>query len=136
VEENRDFLHTIIKDYVDIVFANEEEATTFSKMSVDASLSCIAERANIAVVKIGSKGSLIMQNKQKEKIDVFPANCIDTTGAGDLYASGFLYGYANGYNLQRCGKIGSYLSSKIVEETGPKFAPDKWNELRENIGKL
>jgi sugar/nucleoside kinase (ribokinase family) len=133
VEENRVFLNTIIEEHVNIVFANEEEATTLTKMSVDNSLRYLAERTNIAVVKIGSKGSLIMQGEQKEIINVFPANCIDTTGAGDLYASGFLYGYANKYDLQRCGKMGSYLASQIVEEIGPKFPPEKWNELRKNI---
>jgi sugar/nucleoside kinase (ribokinase family) len=136
VAENRDFLHTIIENHVDIVFANEEEATTFAQASVDDSLSYLAERTNIAVVKIGSKGSLIMKDEQKETIDVFPANCIDTTGAGDLYASGFLYGYANNYNLHQCGKIGSYLASQIVEEIGTKFAHNKWNELQEKIKKL
>jgi sugar/nucleoside kinase (ribokinase family) len=136
VEENIDFLHELIEEHVDIVFANEEEATTFTKMSIDDSLHYIAERTNIAVVKIGSKGSLIMKDGQKTTIKSFPANCIDTTGAGDLYASGFLYGHANKYDLQRCGKIGSYLASQIVEEIGPKFTNEKWNKLRENIKEL
>lgn len=136
VEENRDFLNTIIEKHVDIVFANEEEAITLTKMSVDNSLSYLAERTNIAVVKIGNKGSLIMQDEQKEIINIFPANCIDTTGAGDLYASGFLYGYANHYNLQRCGKMGSYLASQIVEEIGPKFPHEKWDKLQKKIKEL
>ncbi|MDR1182521.1 MAG: PfkB family carbohydrate kinase, partial [Bacteroidales bacterium] len=136
VEENRAFLHTIIEKYVDIVFANEEEATTFAQTSVDESLQYIAERTNIAVVKIGSKGSLIMKNGQKEIIPAYPANCIDTTGAGDLYASGFLSAYAKEYDLEQCGKTGSYLASQIVKEIGTKFADEKWNRLQENIKKL
>jgi sugar/nucleoside kinase (ribokinase family) len=136
VEENRDFLNIIIEKYVDIVFANEEEATRLTEMSVDNSLLYLAKRTNIAVVKIGSKGSLIMQDGQKEIINVFPANCIDTTGAGDLYASGFLYGYANKYDLQRCGKMGSYLASRIVEEIGPKFPHEKWYQLQKKIKEL
>jgi len=133
VEENRDFLHKIIENHVDIVFANEEEATAFSQTSIEDSLSYIAEKTRIAVVKVGSKGSFIVKNGQKESILPYPANCIDTTGAGDLYASGFLYAYVKGYSLQRCGKTGSYLAARIVEEIGTKFPHEKWDKMLKNI---
>ena len=136
VEENKDFLHEIIENHVDIVFANEEEATAFSGLSIEDSLSYIADRTKIAVVKVGSKGSFIMKDGKKETIMPFPANCIDTTGAGDLYASGFLYGYVKQYDMQRCGKTGSYLASKIVEEIGTKFPNQKWDAILENIVRL
>jgi sugar/nucleoside kinase (ribokinase family) len=133
VEENREFLHQIIENHVDIVFANEEEAVTFSQKSIEDSLSYIAEKTKIAVVKVGAKGSYVMQGGQKEVIKPFTANCIDTTGAGDLYASGFLYAYVKGYDLQRCGKTGSYLAAQIVEEIGPKFPQEKWDNILKNI---
>jgi len=133
VEENREFLHKIIENHVDIVFANEEEAVAFSQKSIEDSLSYIAEKTEISVVKVGSKGSFVMKNGQKEDILPFSANCIDTTGAGDLYASGFLYGYVKGYDLQRCGKIGSYLAAQIVEEIGPKFPAEKWDKILKDI---
>jgi sugar/nucleoside kinase (ribokinase family) len=136
VEENRDFLHEIIENHVDIVFANEEEATAFSQQSIEDSLSYIAKKTKIAVVKVGVKGSFVMHGGQKEIIKPFTANCIDTTGAGDLYASGFLYGYVNGYDLQRCGKTGSYLAAKIVEVTGSKFTCEKWDEILKDINSL
>jgi sugar/nucleoside kinase (ribokinase family) len=136
VEENRDFLHNIIENHVDIVFANEEEAVAFSQQSIDDSVSYLAERTKIAVVKVGSKGSFIMKGKQKEVIMPFPANCIDTTGAGDLYASGFLYGYVREYELQQCGKTGSYLAAKIVEEIGTKFTSEKWDKILKDINLL
>jgi sugar/nucleoside kinase (ribokinase family) len=133
VEENRDFLHEIIENHVDIVFANEEEATAFSQLPIEDSLSYLGDKTKIAIVKVGSKGSFIMKNGKKEVIKPFPANCIDTTGAGDLYASGFLYGYVNGYELQHCGKIGSYLAAQIVEEIGPKFPDEKWDKILKKI---
>ncbi len=136
VEDNLDFLHELIEEYVDIVFANEEEATALTKKSPEKALHEIAKKAKIAVVKIGSEGSWIMQDKQKEKIQPFAANCVDTTGAGDLYASGFLYGYVNNYDLQRAGTIGSYLAAQIVEEIGPKFPKERWKEIIKQIGKL
>jgi len=136
VEDNLDFLHQLIEEHVDIVFANEEEAAALTKKSPEEALHIIAEKAKIAVVKIGAEGSWVMQGKQKEKIKPFVANCVDTTGAGDLYASGFLYGYANGYDLQRSGTIGSYLSAQIVEEIGPKFPKEKWNLILEKVGEI
>ncbi|MDR0367562.1 MAG: adenosine kinase [Bacteroidales bacterium] len=136
VEENADFLHTLIEEYVDIVFANEEEAVALTKKSPEEALHVIAEKAKIAIVKIGSEGSWIMQEKQKEKIRPFVANCVDTTGAGDLYASGFLFGYANDYPLQHAGTIGSYLAAQIVEEIGPKFPAAKWDVILKNMEEL
>jgi sugar/nucleoside kinase (ribokinase family) len=118
------------------VFANEEEAVAFSGKSVEDSLSYIAKKTKIAVVKVGSKGSFVMQGTQKEVIKPFPAHCIDTTGAGDLYASGFLYAYVKGYDLPRCGKTGSYLAAQIVEETGSKFSQEKWDKILKNIDLL
>ena len=133
VEENRDFLHKIIENHVDIVFANEEEATAFSQLPIEDSLSYIAEKTRIAVVKVGSKGSFILKGSQKEKIVSYSANCIDTTGAGDLYASGFLYSYVRGFSLQRCGKTGSFLASKIVEEIGTKIPQQKWEKIMRDM---
>ena len=133
VEENKDFLHQIIENHVDIVFANEEEATAFSTLPIEDSVSYLAEKTKIAVVKVGYKGSFIMKNGKKEVIKPFPANCIDTTGAGDLYAAGFLYGYVRGYELSHCGKIGSYLSAQIVEEIGSKFSDVKWTKILTDI---
>jgi len=136
VEENRDFLHQIIENQVDIVFANEEEATAFSQTSVEDSIFYLAEKTKIAVVKVGAKGSFVMKNGQKEVIKPFIANCIDTTGAGDLYASGFLYAYVKGYDLQRCGTTGSYLAARVVEEIGTKFTAEKWNKILKDIDLL
>ena len=133
VEENRDFLHEIIENHVDIVFANEEEATAFSQLPIEDSVFYLAEKTKIAVVKVGAKGSFVMKNGKKEVVKPFAANCIDTTGAGDLYASGFLYGYVNGYELAHCGKIGSYLAAQIVEEIGPKFPDIKWGNILKEI---
>ena len=133
VEENRGFLHKIIENQVDIVFANEEEATAFSQLPIEDSLSYIAEKTRIAVVKVGSKGSFVLKGNQKENIISYPANCIDTTGAGDLYAAGFLYAYVRGFSLQRCGKTGSFLASKIVEEIGTKIPQEKWEKIMKDM---
>ncbi|HOF16137.1 MAG TPA: adenosine kinase [Bacteroidales bacterium] len=132
VNENYDFLHELVEKYVDIVFANEEEAKAFTGEEPEKALGKIAEVCDIAIVKVGPKGSFIKKGEQMHLIQPYQANCRDTTGAGDIYASGFLHGYINNYPLARCGKLGSYLSSEIIQVIGPKFSDKQWNEILKN----
>lgn len=128
VEENLDFLKQIIPEHIDIVFANEEEAKSLTGKEPEDALHDISEMCDIAVVKIGSKGSLIKQGKNIYKLGVIEANSIDTTGAGDLYASGFIYGLLQGYPLDKCGRIGALLSGKVIEVIGARMDKARWKE--------
>ncbi|HLP62291.1 MAG TPA: PfkB family carbohydrate kinase, partial [Candidatus Deferrimicrobium sp.] len=130
VKENLDFLHAIVDQYVDIVFANEEEAKSFTgKNDPQEALVDIAEKCRIAVVKIGKEGSLIKAGCRQYNIPPITAAAVDTTGAGDLYAAGFFYGLTCGHSLDICGKIGSITSGKIVEVVGAKMDDRKWQEV-------
>lgn len=130
VAEHLDFLRSITERSIDIIFANEEEAKAFTgKEDPAEALVEISQQCNIAVVKIGSKGSLVRQGSEQFHISPIAVNCIDTTGAGDLYASGFFYGLTCGQPLGICGKIGSITAGKIVEVIGPKMGPDKWRQV-------
>lgn len=129
VEDNRDFLINLIENYVDIVFANEAEARALILKEPDEALHDIAELTNIAVVKFGVKGSMIKHKNNVIKVDAFKANAIDTTGAGDLYAAGFLYGFANDWTLEKCGKLGSLTASKVVEVIGAKINENEWKNI-------
>lgn len=133
VEANRDFLKEVIEKYVDIVFANEEEAKAFTGQTPEESLHELAKIANIAVVKIGSKGSMIKRNDEVVNVGVIKVNSIDTTGAGDLYASGFIYGLAKGLTLEKSGKIGAILSGKVIEVVGPKMEEEIWNQIKQMV---
>ncbi|MCF8302605.1 MAG: adenosine kinase [Bacteroidales bacterium] len=137
VEMNLDFLDEFISDYVDILFANEEEARSLTGKEPEEALNILATKAGIAIVKIGSEGSLIKQGDQVYRIKPIEAQPVDTTGAGDVYASGFLYGLISNYDLETSGKIGSLLAGKVIEVTGAKMNMEKWNEihnyLAENI---
>jgi sugar/nucleoside kinase (ribokinase family) len=136
VESNEAFLHDIVENYVDIVFANEHEATSFTGEEPRKALDAIARKCEIAVVKIGKEGSMIKRGKEYVKIDARPAEVVDATGAGDLYASGFLYGHSLGLSLQKCGDIGSILASKVVEVVGPKINIPRWKEGKREIRRL
>lgn len=136
VEANKDFLYEIVSDFVDIVFANEEEAHAYTGLEAEAALHEIAKHCDIAVVKIGKKGSLIKAYGTEYRADAIQANCIDTTGAGDLYASGFLYGMCEGLSFDKCGQIGSILAGNIVEVVGAKMDEDRWATIKTEIEKI
>jgi len=136
VEDNLEFLLEIIHKYVDIVFANEEEARAFTGKEPEEALKVIAEHCQIAVVKVGKDGSFIQSGDQTVQIEPRKSNCIDTTGAGDLYASGFLFGLANNYSLEVCGKIGSLISGNVVEVIGAKMPDEVWNVINGEIEKI
>jgi len=129
VDENRDFLHRIINEYVDIVFANEEEARSFTGKEAEAAAAEIAQMCNIAVVKIGKRGSIIRQGDKVYHAGIIEANSIDTTGAGDLYAAGFLYALASGFSLDHCGYWGALLSGKVIENIGAQISDEGWREI-------
>jgi sugar/nucleoside kinase (ribokinase family) len=136
VEANREFLHSMIDKYVDIVFANEEEARAFSGKEPMDALKDLSKKCDIAIVKTGSKGSLIKQGKEIVEIKAIPAHPVDTTGAGDLYASGFLYGLSLGMSLRRCGEIGAILAGNVIEVMGSKMTTSQWDGIRKILDTL
>lgn len=133
VEDNREFLIDMIDKYVDITFANEDEAAAFSQSTPEEALHQIAKLCDIAVVKLGSHGSLIKQGEQVYTVDAVKAECIDTTGAGDMYAAGFLHGFSKDLSLDICGKIGSLVSAHVVEVVGAKLTEDVWQKIYAEI---
>lgn len=136
VQANRDFLLEITEKYVDITFANEDEAYAFTGEKPREAVERIAQMSKIAVVKIGKQGSYICSDKEFHTIAPYTANSVDTTGAGDLYAAGFLFGLANDYSLDVCGKIGSLVSSKVVEVVGTKMSNDTWSTIGREVERI
>ena len=133
VAENLDFLHRISKDYVNVIFANEEEAKAFTGKEAEEAVVEIAGMCDIAVVKIGKRGSIIRQGDKEFRTGIIDANCIDTTGAGDLYAAGFMFGLASGFSLDRCGRLGALLSGKVIENLGGQISPEGWKYINNEL---
>lgn len=137
VEESRDFLLKIIPNQVDIIFANEEEAKAlYNNMKPEEAVSKLAQITDIAVVKAGSNGSWIQQGKDKILVKANDIKRVDTTGAGDLYSAGFIYGLINNLPLNTCGHIGSLLAESVIQVIGPKIEKDKWIIIKEEIAKI
>ncbi|GAB6012946.1 adenosine kinase [Viscerimonas tarda] len=134
VEENREFLLEIIPEFIDILFANREEAKALLDVSPREALSILSKQVEIAVVKDGANGSWIYRHNETEIfVPTDPIKRIDTTGAGDLYAAGFLYGLIKGLPLDVCGKTGTLLAQQVIQVIGPKLEEDHWVEIKRHI---
>lgn len=136
VEDNVDLFVNLITKYVNILFANEEEIKALTGKSPEEGAMEIQELAGTIVIKMGAEGSLCMSNGEMVRIGVRPASPIDTTGAGDLYASGFIFGHSNGMDPETCGKMGAILAGRIIELLGAKMDESNWENLRREIHAL
>ena len=132
VAENLDFLHEIVAEYVDILFANEDEAKTFTGEDEPINaLQAISEICELVVVKIGMRGALIKHGGEVVHVGIMAAaKRVDTTGAGDFYAAGFLTGMCRGLSLRQCGTIGAIAAGKVIEVVGTTFEEERWEDLR------
>lgn len=136
VEESRDFLLELVNNYVNIVFANEQEAKALTGLNPEAALHYIAERCDIAVVKTGAKGAYIQRGTETVTIPPLKADVVDTTGAGDMWAAGFLAGFVKGEPLQKCGIMGAIVAKNIIEVVGAKMNDARWENIHAAIAKL
>ena len=136
VEESRDFLLELINNYVDIVFANEKEAFALTGLEPEAALDYIAERCDIAVVKVGAKGAFVKRGNEIVTIPPMKADVVDTTGAGDMWAAGFLAGLVKGESLQKCGMMGAIVAKNIIEVVGAKMDDARWDKIHTSIANL
>ncbi|MCK9411763.1 MAG: adenosine kinase [Prolixibacteraceae bacterium] len=130
VEANREILNELVDNYVDIVFANEEEAKAFTGVEPLEAVGNLAGRCDIAVVKVGKEGAYIQQGAILHKIPAAGDLVVDTTGAGDFFAAGFLSGIAKGYDLEKSGKLGALLASRVIRVPGAKLPEEEWVEIR------
>jgi len=136
VEAKLNDFKEIIEKYVDLLFANEEEARSFTGFGPQKALNSFSQLCEVAVVKVGSEGSWIKRGDEIIKIDAGKVILKDTTGAGDLYASGFLYGYANGLNLEKCGLIGSLMAGKVIEIIGARMPDSMFEEIKVAVNRI
>ena len=135
VKESHELLRHIVETSVDILMANEDEAQAYTGQADEArALNDLAEKVDIAILKIGERGSLIAHNN--EIVPIRPqgsGHAIDSTGAGDLWAAGFLYGRVNGYPLEKCGALGSACGYEVCQVMGANIPEVGWERIRKLI---
>ncbi|MEM7790785.1 MAG: adenosine kinase [Verrucomicrobiota bacterium] len=131
-----EILPGILRDYVDLVFANEEEGAAFTGLADDYEgiVRQLGEYCDIAAVKLGALGSIVYQGGKLEKVaPIHVDHVVDTTAAGDLWAAGFLYGWSKKRPLAECARIGSLLGASVVKEMGSVLPESVWKEIFEQI---
>ena len=122
VERHRDSFLELVDGHVDILFANEMEITSLYKAnSFEEAAAAVRGRCRIAALTRSEQGSVILSGDDTITVEPFKLGpLVDTTGAGDLYAAGFLHGYTQGQSLEACGRLGSLCAGAVVTQLGPR----------------
>jgi sugar/nucleoside kinase (ribokinase family) len=117
-----EFLDLMRSGTVDIVFANRDEALSlYETEDFEKALKLIAADCKIAAVTTGKDGAVIVRGNERYVVDAHPIEeRVDTTGAGDLFAAGFLFGYTQGRGLEDCAKLGNLAAAIVIEQIGPR----------------
>ncbi len=129
VKIQRDRILDLLKKYVDIVFANADEIHALLGLDPLSGCHVLKGICNIAVVMIGKDGCLVGSGDKVIHCPASPANVIDTTGAGDLFASGFLHGYLQGASLEESAHVGNRTGAAVCEVIGAEIPKEKWMSL-------
>lgn len=136
VDEHVDFFKSIISEHVDILFANEEEIRSLTGKTPEEGARETSKICELVVIKLGAQGSFCVCKEGMVRIGVRPSRAIDTTGAGDLFAAGFIYGHLKNLPAETCGKMGAILAGRIIELIGAKMEESNWELLRREISAL
>jgi len=132
VEAARKLLDEICANDVDILIANEDEARAFTGFTDEnKALDVLEQNAQYAVLKLGARGSIIAHNGKRYRIErKGDGRALDTTGAGDLWAAGFLYGVVNGLSVEKCGALGSACGFEVCQVIGAQIPADGWARIK------
>ena len=132
VESSKTLLKSIVKEYVDILIANEDEARAYTGWADETrAIQALVEDTHFAALKTGKRGSYIAHSGNIIKIDPKgTGTAVDTTGAGDLWAAGFLFGLVNDYSLEKCGELGSACGYEVCQVDGANIPEQGWHRIK------
>ena len=135
VDRHREDFLAFIRNHVDILFANEIEiASLYEVDAFDEAARRVSDDVKIAALTRSEKGSVIVAGSGRTVVSAISTRVVDTTGAGDLYAAGFLYGYATGASLERAGRIGSVCAGEIISHIGARPRANLRTLIAEQLG--
>jgi sugar/nucleoside kinase (ribokinase family) len=121
VDRHRPEWRVLVEEDVDVLFANEHELCSLYECEFDAAVEAVRRDCRVAAVTRSAKGSVIVASDDTHIVDAHPVDrLMDTTGAGDLYASGFLRGYTQGSDLETCARLGSLAASEVISHLGAR----------------
>ena len=135
VKDNLSVLRDLVAKYIDIVFANEEEAAALTGGDAEASATLMARFCQTAVVKLGARGAIACSQGQCYRAPgLSVAQVIDTSGAGDSFAAGFLHARANGWPLDQALSLGNRIASHVIQHIGSNLPAAEWHQLKASAG--
>jgi len=120
VERHRASFKHLVKNHIDILFANEAEISSLYETDFDSAVAAVRQDCKLAVLTRSDKGSLIVSGEDTHQIGVRPVDVVDVTGAGDLYAAGFLSAYARELSLDQCGELGAIAAAEVISHFGAR----------------
>ncbi|MDR3261306.1 MAG: adenosine kinase [Tannerella sp.] len=132
----KDLLQEVIPRYVQILFSNESEAEAYTGVPSEDAVKKISEQVEVSVVTIGKKGALVGSDGRVIAVPALGGNPVDTTGAGDNFAAGFLYGKSVGATLEQSARMGSLLAGHVIETIGPQIPDNRWNQIKLKIKEI
>ncbi|MDR2809842.1 MAG: adenosine kinase [Tannerellaceae bacterium] len=132
----KDMLDDIIPAYVDILFSNESEAKAFTGLESGDAIRKMAQMVDIAIVTCGKEGAVVAHRDETIRVIAEGGKPLDTTGAGDHFAAGFLYGLSVGASLEQSARIGSMLAGHVINVIGPQITDDQWKQIKLNVGSI
>ncbi len=133
VRRNKEFIHNILDKYVDVLFCNEREAKELTGLLASEACDKLSTFCDVTVITMSERGSWARSGDEKVYMEALSVNTVDTTGAGDLYTSGFLHGYLQGESLRKCAWMGALISAQVVKQIGAEISQAIWEEIRSTI---
>lgn len=130
IDGHREFLHRVMAGGVDVLFVNALEARVFTGLALEEALGVLGRMCRVVVVKLGREGALAWQDEVQVRADGHDVPVIDTTGAGDLFAAGFLYGYLRGWDLGCALALAVRMAEEVIGVLGTHISVDRWAALR------
>jgi sugar/nucleoside kinase (ribokinase family) len=121
VQRHHEHFLPLVRERVDILFANESEACIlWGCHDAESAIDRARVEVGITCLTLGARGSVIVAGGETHEVSAHPVEVVDTTGAGDLYAAGFLYGYTAGMPLPECGRLASLAASEVISHIGAR----------------
>ena len=132
VEGSRKLLEHLVDSHVDVLIANEDEARAFTGHSDEhRAMEALSKQADVAVLKVGPRGSYVSHSGNTVAIKPMgDGSAVDTTGAGDMWAAGFLHGLVKGFSIEKCGLLGSACGYEVCQVVGANIPDEGWERIR------
>lgn len=136
VDRHRDAFRHLVEEHIDILFANEVEIRSLYQVAdFDDALQQVRGHCKVACLTRSEKGAVVLSGEEVHIVDAEPVGAVvDTTGAGDQFAAGFLYGYSQGMDLHRCGRIGALAAAEVIQHYGARPEADLRALMRQKLG--